>query len=138
VETGASAYASQAAVANLREGIKVPGVLISVTQTGVRISKPAAAKGAHKTWDEFLCESAAVVEVELERNGSALIGIFNDGYARAYSIPGLKEIGNAKLSNIFDSKRLAEAVITGSGDILGWTGPSELALVNVCGVGKEL
>ncbi|KAH0558384.1 hypothetical protein GP486_004956 [Trichoglossum hirsutum] len=138
VETGASAYASQTAVANLREGIKVPGVLISVTQTGTRIFKPPAAKGAHKTWDEFLCESAAITEAGLEGNGRALIGIFNDGHVRAYSVPGLKEIGSAKLSNIFDPKRLAEAVITESGDILGWKGPSELALVNVWGVGKEL
>ena len=67
-----------------------------------------------------------------------MIGIFNDGNARAYSIPGLKEIGSANLKNLFDSKRLVEAVITGTGDILGWTGPSELALVNVWGAGKEL
>jgi syntaxin-binding protein 5 len=138
VETGASARASQSAVANLRNGIKVPGVLLSITQTGARIFKPASAKGAHKTWDEFLCESAAVVEAELERGGHALIGIFNDGYARAYSIPGLKEIGSVELKNTFDSGRLAEAIITESGDILGWTGPSELALVNVWGTGKDL
>ncbi|KAH0537260.1 hypothetical protein FGG08_005922 [Glutinoglossum americanum] len=138
VETGASACASQTAVAGLREGVKVPGVLLSVTQTGTRIFKPASAKGAHKTWDEFLCESSAVAEADLEGGGHALIGIFNDGCARAYSIPGLKEIGSADLKNTFDPKRLAEAIITGSGDILGWAGPSQLALVNVWGAGKEL
>ncbi|KAI9772773.1 MAG: hypothetical protein M1839_002318 [Geoglossum umbratile] len=138
IETGAGTYASPVAVAGLREGVKVPGVLLAVTQTGVRMFKPASAKGAHKTWDEFLCESAAVAEAELEGGGHALIGIFNDGFARAYSIPGLKEIGNARIKKIFDPERLAETIITGSGDILGWAGPSELALVNVWGAGKDL
>ncbi|KAI9771462.1 MAG: hypothetical protein M1840_002082 [Geoglossum simile] len=137
-ETGAGAYASPAIIAGLREGLRVPGVLLAVTQAGTRVFKPASAKGAHKTWDEFLCESATVAEAGLEGGGHALIGIFNDGFVRAYSIPGLKEIGNARVKNIFDPNRLAEAVITGSGDILGWSGPSELALVNVWGAGGEL
>src|SRR2546423_541096 len=47
VDKGGGAYASQAAVAGLREGNKVPGVLLAVTRIGARIFKPAAAKGAH-------------------------------------------------------------------------------------------
>lgn len=135
-ETGRPAYASQSAVANLRHGTKVNGVLLVATQSEVRILKPISSKGAHKTWDEFLCHSAAVVKVE--DKGYALVGLFGDGSARAYSIPALKEIGLARLNHTFDVRRLSEAVITSTGDILGWTGPSEMALLNFCGTGSRL
>lgn len=134
--SGRPAYASQTAVANLRKGIKVNGVLLTVTSSGARLFKPAANKGAHKTWDEFLCDAAAVSRYE--DMGHALVGLFGDGCARAYSIPGLKEIGSAKVDHIFDRRRFAEAMITGSGDILGWTGPAELALINIWGTGLTL
>ncbi|KAJ9658926.1 Lethal(2) giant larvae sro7 [Coniosporium apollinis] len=135
-DTGRPAYASQTAVANLRNGFKVNGVLVAVTTSGARIFKPATSKGAQKTWDEFLCDAASVVR--FEDRGVVLVGLFGDGRARAYSVPALKEIGSAKVSHVLDVRRFADATITGSGDILGWTGPSELALVNVWGTGQVL
>ncbi|OCK73743.1 hypothetical protein K432DRAFT_387227 [Lepidopterella palustris CBS 459.81] len=135
-ETGRPAYASQTAVSNLRHGVKVNGVLMVVTQSGVRLFKPASHKGAHKTWDEFLCDSAAVVRYE--EVGYALLGLYGDGWARAYSIPGLKEIGTVKVGNILDVRRFSEAIITSSGEILGWKGPAEMALINVFGPGLNL
>src|SRR5436305_14735000 len=39
-DTGKPAYASQVAVAGLREGKKVNGVLLVTTETGARIFKP--------------------------------------------------------------------------------------------------
>ncbi|ORY12680.1 lethal giant larvae like, C-terminal-domain-containing protein [Clohesyomyces aquaticus] len=135
-ETGRPAYASQSAVSGLRNGTKVNGVLLAVTGSGARIFKPATNKGAHKTWDEFLCDSAAVVRyTEL---GHALLGLYGDGCARAYSIPALKEIGSVKVGHILDVRRFSEAIITGTGDIFGWKGPAELALINVFGTGVEL
>ena len=135
-DTGAPAYASQSAVANLRNGFKVNGVLLAVTHSGARIFRPASAKGAHKTWDEFLCDSAAVSR--FEDQGYALVGLFGDGCARAYSIPSLKEIAHAPVNNKLDIKRFSEAIITASGDIFGWTGPSEIAVLNVWGTGQDL
>ncbi|KAF2266190.1 hypothetical protein CC78DRAFT_615266 [Lojkania enalia] len=135
-DDGRSAYASQAAVAGLRNGAKVNGVLLAVTASGARLFKPATTKGAHKTWDEFICDSAAIVQYE--DLGYALLGLYGDGCARAYSIPALKEIGSIKLANIFDVQRFPEAIITRTGDILGWKGPSEMALVNVFGTGFKL
>ncbi|KAF2815464.1 uncharacterized protein BDZ99DRAFT_516184 [Mytilinidion resinicola] len=135
-ETGRPAHASQGAVSNLRSGIKVNGVLLAVTQSGVRLFKPAAQRGAHKTFDSVLCDSAAVVRYE--EMGYALLGLFGDGYARAYSIPALKEIGSVKLSDTLDIRRFSEANITSTGDILAWKGPAEMALVNVFGTGLKL
>lgn len=135
-DTGRPAYASQTTVANLRDGIKVNGVLLAVTQSGTRLFKPASHKGAHKTWDEFLCDSAAIVRYE--ELGYALLGLYGDGYARAYSIPALKELGSVKVDSILDIRRFSEAIITNSGDILGWKGPSEMALINVFGTGQTL
>ncbi|KAE9966062.1 hypothetical protein BLS_007235 [Venturia inaequalis] len=132
-DTGHPAYASQQAVANLRTGLKVNGVLLAVTEGGARIFKPASIKGAHKSWDEFACLSASVTR--FEDRAYALVGLFADGTARAFSIPALREIGSAKVSDILDRGRLGEAVITASGDIFGWTGPSETALLNIWGTG---
>lgn len=135
-DTGAPAYASQSAVANLRNGFKANGVILVTTQSGARIFKPASAKGAHKAWDEIMCDSAAVVQVD--DRSYALVGLFGDGCARAYSIPGLKEITHVKVNHIIDTKKFSDAVITSTGDIFGWTGPSEIAFLNVRGTGQEL
>lgn len=135
-DSGAPALATQRAFAGLRDGSKVNGVLVAATQSGARIFKPATSKGASKSWDEFLCDNAAVTRYEDQ--GYALVGLFGDGCARAYSIPALKEIGSAKISHVLDVRRFADAIITPSGDILGWVGPAELALINVWGLGKYL
>jgi syntaxin-binding protein 5 len=135
-ETGRPAYASQSAVANLRTGSKINGVLLAVTASGARLFKPATNKGAHKTFDQFLCDSATVVRYE--DMGYALLGLYGDGCARAYSLPALKEIGAVKVSDHLDIRRFSEAVITSTGDILAWKGPAEMALINVFGVGLQL
>ncbi|KAH6637433.1 lethal giant larvae like, C-terminal-domain-containing protein [Boeremia exigua] len=132
-ESGRPAYASQSAVAGLRNGSRINGVLLAVTVSGARLFRPASHKGAHKTWDQFLCDSAAVVRYE--DLGYALLGLYGDGCARAFSLPALKEIGAVKVAPVLDVRRFADAVITSTGDVLGWTGPAEMALVNVFGTG---
>ena len=135
-DTGEPADAIQNVVAGLRSGIKTTGVLVVVTTTSVRIFKPVAAKGAHKTWDDVFCHAAAVVR--FEAHGYALLGLFGDGCAKAYSIPALKQIALSNVSSILDATRFSEVVITPTGDILGWTGPSEIAVLNVWGTGDNL
>lgn len=135
-DSGEPAEATPELVAGLRGGSKVNGVLIVVTQTAARIFKPAAAKGAHKTWDEFLCYSATVSR--FEAHNYALIGLFGDGCAKAFSIPGLKQIASASVSHILDIRRFSEAIITPTGYVFGWTGPSEIAVLNVWGTGQDL
>ncbi|KAL1953139.1 hypothetical protein VTO42DRAFT_3553 [Malbranchea cinnamomea] len=134
-ETGNSASAFQSAFANLRTGLRVNGVVLAVTPSGCRIFKPATAKGAHKNWDDFLCDSATVVKTA---DGVSLVGLFGDGKVRAYSIPALKEINSSQVSNILDVRKFGDARISPSGDVLGWTGPSELAVLNVWGAGLPL
>lgn len=135
-ETGEPAAASQSAVANLKTGYAVDGVVIVVSPSDCRIFKPAASKGAHKSWDEFMCDSATIVKTE--GFGFSLVGLFGDGTARAYSIPALKEIGSATISETLDVRRFGDAAITPTGDIIGWIGPSELAMMNVWGTGLKL
>ncbi|RAL60000.1 hypothetical protein DID88_000626 [Monilinia fructigena] len=134
-ETGKPASATGPTVAALRNGQQTYGALVVVTQTEARIFKPSSAKGAHKTFDDVFCDSAAVTEFEF--HGFALVGVFGDGTARAYSLPALKEIGMSKL-DMLDKTRSSNSVVTPSGDILGWTGPSEVAMVNVWGTGLPL
>lgn len=135
-ESGRTAHASPSVVAGLRNGIKVNGVILAVTASGARIFKPATNKGASKTWDQVFCDSATIVRYS--DLGYALLGLFGDGRARAYSIPALKEIGSVKVDDILDVKRFSEAVITKTGDVFGWKGPAEMALVNVFGTGLKL
>ncbi len=66
------------------------------------------------------------------------MGLFGDGCARAFAIPSLKEVGNVKVGHLVDVRRLSEAIITATGDIFAWTGPSEMAVLNVWGTGLEL
>ncbi len=134
-DTGRPAYASQAAVAGLRNGSRINGVLLAISASGVRLFRPPSNKGAHKTFDQFLCDAAAVVRYE--DLGHAMLGLFGDGHARAYSLPALKEIGSVKVSEVLDSKRFSEAVITSTGDIFGWKGPAEMVLINVFGTGLK-
>lgn len=135
-ETGAAADATQDVVASLRNNFTVNGVVLVATSTGVRIFKPAAAKGAHKSWDEYLCYSGAIARYRA--HGYTFLGVFGDGCVKAFSIPGLKEVASANIANILDVRRLSEATITPTGDICGWTGPSEIALLNAWGTGDDL
>lgn len=121
---------------NLKSGTQVHGFLVVTTVTACHIFKPALAKGAQKAFTSARCQSANVVR--MQDRGSALVGLFSDGYARALSLPGLKEIGQARIDLMLDIGRLADAVITSTGDVLGWTSPSEVALVNVWGSGQPL
>jgi syntaxin-binding protein 5 len=135
-DSGSPAYASQPIVAGLRDGRKINGVLLVVSEYGARISKPATGKGAHKSWDGFLVQSAAVSK--FEDKGMALLTLSKDGIMRVFSIPALREIGGARLADKIDPARAAEALITSSGDIFAWSGPAEVALINIWGRGLTL
>ena len=65
------------------------------------------------------------------------MGIFGDATARAYSIPALKELSGSKI-DMLDRTRSINAIVTSSGDIFGWTGPSEIAMLSVWGTGQSL
>lgn len=130
-ESGYPALATQTAVSGLRDGTKVNGVVVVATHSGCRIFRPAITKGAQKTWDDALCDRASIVRVE--GRGHCLVGLFGDGTVRAYSLPAMKEIGLAKLQDILDLRRLGDAAISSTGDVLGWVGPSEIAVFNVWG-----
>ncbi|KAF7558311.1 hypothetical protein G7046_g5847 [Stylonectria norvegica] len=133
-ETGKPAIATGPIVAGLREGKQVSGVLVAVTQTEIRIFKPGNSKGASKEFDNILCDSANVAELEL--HGWAIVGLFGDRTARAFSIPGLRDIGKASLPMV-DPSRSTSSVVTQTGDIFAWSGPAELAVVHVWGSGKS-
>ncbi|KAJ5287989.1 hypothetical protein N7478_003675 [Penicillium angulare] len=128
-DSGGQALATPAAVGGLRNGEKINGVVIAVTVSGCRIFKPPTAKGAHKTWDNFLCDSAQVVKTEGQ--GYSLVGLFGDGNARAFSIPALKEVGCHQINQIADMRRLSDACITPTGTVMTWAGPSEVGMFNV-------
>lgn len=106
-----------------------------MTQSEIRVFKPANSKGACREFDDVLCDAASVAELELQ--GFAVVAILGDRTARAYSLPALKEIGKANLPMI-DSSRITSAVVTPTGDVFAWTGPSELAVIHVWGTGKAL
>jgi syntaxin-binding protein 5 len=127
-----AAYATPQAVASLRDGFKVDGALLVVTDNEARIFRPASAKGAHNSFSNILCLSAAVANYQ--GRGLALVGLFGDGTTRAFSIPGLKELASARLDGMLDVRRFQDAIVTNNGDVIGWTGPSEIAVVNIWGM----
>ena len=135
-DSGGSACASQNAVASLRDGNRVNGVVLAVTSTGARIFKPAAAKGANKAWGDTFCYSAAVARKD--DHSAGLVCLFGDGTVRTFSLPGLREIASVRVDEELDMQRLSEAVITPTGDIFGWAGPSEIAVLNPWGSGADM
>ncbi|KAJ5861686.1 Lethal giant larvae (Lgl)-like C-terminal [Penicillium soppii] len=135
-DSGGLALATPSAVGGLRNGAKVNGVVIAVTALGCRIFKPPTSKGAHKAWEDYLCDSAAVVKTE--GRGYSLVGLFGDGNARAFSIPALRDIGCTKINHIADVRRLSDACITPTGTVMTWVGPSEIGLFNVWGDGSRV
>ncbi|PYH93276.1 hypothetical protein BO71DRAFT_328034 [Aspergillus ellipticus CBS 707.79] len=135
-EDGSLALATPNLVGGLRNGNRVNGVVVAVTVSGCRIFKPATSKGAHRSWDDYLCDSASVVKTE--SRGYSLVGLFGDGHTRAFSIPGLKEIGSSEINQIADMRRLADASVSSNGTVLVWTSPSEVGLFSVWGPGAGL
>ncbi|EPE35895.1 WD40 repeat-like protein [Glarea lozoyensis ATCC 20868] len=133
--TGNRAAATGATVGSLRDGIQTHGTLVVASQKEAKIFKPASARGASKSFDDFLCESACVTE--FDGHGFALVGVFADRSIHAYSIPALKEIAASKVDKL-DKSRLGSSIVTPSGCVFGWTGPSELAMLNVWGTGEPL
>lgn len=133
---GSPAAATGHIMGGLQSGHKVEGVLVAVTVSSAHIFRPAHAKGASKTFDNYFCDSATVSRYE--DRGYAIVGLFGDGATRAFSIPALKEIGSTRINHVLDTKRFNEAIVTPTGDILGWAGPSEIAIVNVFGAGLAL
>ena len=136
IDTGEPAGATPDAVAGLRNGLRINGTVLAVTSSGARIFRPPSAKGAHKTWDSFLCYKASVCR--FEAHTYVLVGLFGDGTAKAFSIPGLKEITSIDVSRTLDVRKISKAIITPTGMIFGWTGPSEIAALNIFGTGQDL
>ncbi|KAI1261985.1 lethal giant larvae like, C-terminal-domain-containing protein [Xylariaceae sp. FL1019] len=134
-DTGKPASATGHTVAGLREGRDVNGSLVVVTKSEIRIFKPATAKGASKSFGDSPCSAASVTEFEL--HGMALVGVFGDRTTRAFSLPGLKELGTASLPMI-DVTRVADSLVTEDGEVFCWTSPSEFAVFQVWGTGKGL
>ena len=135
-DTGELASATQDVVAGLRTGSRVNGTVLAVTSSGARIFRPPSAKGAHKGWDDVFCYKAAVCR--FEGHTYVLVGLFGDGTAKAFSIPGLKEIASIDVSKILDVRKISGAIITPTGLIFGWAGPSEIAGLNIFGTGQDL
>ena len=135
VDTGKPASATQSTVSSLRGGHRINGVVVAVTTTGVRIFKPVSARGASKAWHEYFCDAACIASNF--DNAIALIGLFGDGFARTFSIPGLKELAAVDLSQSMDVRRFSEAMVAPTGEVYGWAGPSEIVVVNVWGAGQD-
>ncbi|KAA8913927.1 lethal giant larvae like, C-terminal-domain-containing protein [Sphaerosporella brunnea] len=137
-DSGRRTWASPQAVANLREGIKTPGVIVAVSTTETKIFKPPTTRGASKSWGDEATATAAAV-CELENYGICLSVLTSAGLLQNYSLPGLKLIGDPiSLRHVFDTARIDHAKVLESGHVLGFTAEHECALVYQWGTGERL
>ena len=133
---GSPALASQEAVASLRTGARIDGAMLVASRSDARIFVPPISKGAHKQWESGLqCTQLAITQVSDQ--GKSAVGVFSDNSVRAFTLPGLREIRGDRVGGVFDRTRLNDAIVTESGNILGWAGPSELALLSFWGTGQN-
>jgi len=139
------ASATQTALGGLSSGIRINGALLVVTPTGAHVFRPATAKGAHRGFDSYFCDSAGIVQYQDQ--SYALLGLFGDGKARAYAIPSLREITTLDLTTLgsntvgspgLDVRRFDSAAIASTGYIMAFTGPSNVALFSIFGTGETL
>ncbi|KAK6838004.1 hypothetical protein PG987_006285 [Apiospora arundinis] len=133
--TGNPAVATGQSVAGLREGKQTQGTLVVVTSTEIRLLRPGTSKGASKSFDDYLCVSAAITQVNI--HGVALVGLFGDRQARAFSLPALSEINDAAIP-MMDGSRAEDAIVDADGNLFCWTGPAEIAILGAWGVGREI
>ncbi|CCU74158.1 SNARE-dependent exocytosis protein (Sro7) [Blumeria hordei DH14] len=126
--SGQLAKATADTVRALRLGQQTDAVIVAVSQTEIRIFRPTTSKGASKTLDSHFCEAAQIVAFENQR--FILTCIFGDASLRAFSLPGLKEVNSAKISEL-EASLLSSAKIGSSGRVYGWTGPSEISILNI-------
>ena len=76
--------------------------------------------------------------MRFETHTYTLLGLFGDGCAKIFSLPGLKQIASTNISHILDIQRFSEAIVAPNGFIYGWTGPSEMAVLNIWGTGQNM
>jgi len=62
----------------------------------------------------------------------------DNGKVKSYSLPALKELGSVDLAYIADKSMIRNCQITKEGFVAVWTSPTEIALLNVWGMGKKL
>ena len=142
-QTGAATPATPAALSALRSGQRFPGCLCLTSQTTAYILRPSSSsashppKPSHRDFDSIFCSSASLVNLD-DGGPLCLAAIFGDGSIRAFTIPALKPLARQPISHTLEPARLPEAIITPSGSVLGWTGPSELAVLSVWGTGQSL
>ncbi|KAK6344206.1 hypothetical protein TWF696_007848 [Orbilia brochopaga] len=133
-DTGAHAYATPQAMAGLRQGQFVSGFLVCLTKSQVKIINVPEYKA--KSWDDYNCLSASVVE--MEDKGIVLACVMSTGKVKVYSLPALKDLGSAELPKPYDDSRLADCHITREGYIILWTGTTEIGIFYLWGKGKPL
>lgn len=138
-DSGARAWATPQAVANLRDGIKVPGVLVAVTRSEARIFKPPGAKGAHRAFDDgYACAAAGVTELE---DYGIVLTILTEplGTLKSFSLPGLKEIADVPdTRQLFAADRLRDTRILSTGHVWAWAADHAFTLVYLWGKGVRL
>jgi WD40 repeat protein len=146
-DTGKLASANPGAMGSLSAGLRVNGALLVVSSTSINLFRPASSRGAHRSFDGVFCDCASVVQYQVDNRGSALLTLCGDGSARVFALPSLRELKNIPLSPApsnptsmpsIDPRRLPSASITTTGNILAFTGPSEIVLLSLWGTGAPL
>lgn len=87
-DTGTPADATQSAFAELQNGLTANGAVLAVSKGGARIYKPGAAKGAHKSWDDYSCHTANVVHFGPQ--GYVLVGLFSKYWRLSVDLHDIK------------------------------------------------
>ncbi|KAF1825030.1 uncharacterized protein K489DRAFT_387144 [Dissoconium aciculare CBS 342.82] len=146
-DTGKVASANPGAMGALASGLRVNGALLVVSATSINIFRPANSRGAHRSFDGVFCDCASLVQYQVDARGSALLTLCGDGSARIFALPSLRELKNIPLSPSpsnpaslpsIDPRRLPSASITTTGNIIAFTGPSEIVLLSLWGTGTPL
>ncbi|KAF3922748.1 hypothetical protein ABW21_db0208045 [Orbilia brochopaga] len=133
-DTGALASATPQAMGGLRQGQFVSGFLVCLTKSQVKIINVPEYKA--KSWDDYNCLAASVVE--MEDKGIVLACVMSTGKVKVYSLPALKDLGSTELPKPYDDSRLGDCHITREGYIILWTGTTELGIFYLWGKGKQL
>lgn len=131
---GISAVARTQEMSQLAQGILIPGGVIAVSKTEIRLLRQPKNKTAHRS-DVTPIQAAGISSMR-ERDSLVLTCVTSKCETVYYSLPSLREIAKVKLPcEIDEPEYLSSSVIMTNGDALIRQNKTSGALINIWGRG---
>uniref|UniRef100_A0A060SYL3 ARAD1C02112p n=1 Tax=Blastobotrys adeninivorans TaxID=409370 RepID=A0A060SYL3_BLAAD len=133
---GTLAVAQPEVLGKLAQGILVPGILIAVSRTDIRVIRQPDHKVAHRRLQNFACATAGVAYLR-EEDSMALVCVSENSELSILTVPGLREITKKPLPYSIQPQFAKDSLVLRTGDIILRPETTFGALVRIWGKGVK-